>query len=75
MRSSRVGTPLPRSVKAKIELLEKDIALLRYALDKSVRLQAHYATLLNQWDGGNRRIFAGSYEWLKRLEEMGRNDE
>ncbi len=40
---------------------------LREALAESVKLQAHYAELLNGWDGGSRMIFKTSQEWLDRL--------
>lgn len=43
---------------------------LRFALDQSVRLQSHYAKLLNQYDGGRRHVFKSSDEWLARLREM-----
>lgn len=40
------------------------------ALDASVRLQSHYANLLNQWDGGERRCFQDGAEWIARLRSM-----
>ena len=42
---------------------------LRIALRESVKLQAHYAMLLNQWDGGRRMIFDNSEAWIARLRE------
>jgi hypothetical protein len=39
----------------------------REALELSVRLQAHYASLLNMHDGGERIVFATVDEWLARL--------
>lgn len=42
---------------------------LRIALRESVKLQAHYASLLNQWDGGQRMIFDNSEAWISRLRE------
>ena len=42
----------------------------RFALEQSVRLQSHYAKLLNQYDGGTRRVFASADEWMARLREM-----
>ena len=44
---------------------------LEIALRESVKLQAHYAALLNQWDGGKRMIFPSSAEWIARLKETG----
>lgn len=37
------------------------------ALETSVRLQSHYAFLLNQYDGGRRLTFASAAEWIERL--------
>ncbi len=42
---------------------------LRYALEQSLKLQAHYATLLNQYDGGKRLAFTEVDAWLRRLKE------
>ncbi len=44
---------------------------LRTALDESVKLQAHYAKLLNQWDGGHRLIFPSTGSWIARLRAYG----
>jgi hypothetical protein len=43
------------------------IARLTQALEESVKLQSHYATLLNDYDGGHRLTFASADEWLRRL--------
>ena len=40
---------------------------LRAALDESVKLQSHYADLLNMYDDGQRIIFKSSKEWLERF--------
>jgi len=48
-----------------------EIANLRIALEESLKLQAHYATLLNQSDGGSRWIFNTPEEWMNRLREIG----
>ena len=40
-------------------------------LDESIRLQSHYADLLNMQDGGQRIIFKNSDEWIKRLDSLG----
>lgn len=37
------------------------------ALQKSVKLQAHYAWMLNMRDHGERIIFKNSDEWVARL--------
>ena len=47
-------------------------ALTRLALEESVRLQAHYAALLNQYDGGKRIVFASADEWIARLRALTR---
>jgi len=45
---------------------------LLVALEESVKLQSHYARLLNQWDGGQRRDFLDGTQWVDRLRETGR---
>ena len=42
------------------------------ALEESVKLQSHYAALLNQYDGGNRIGFADAEAWCNRLDELNR---
>lgn len=44
---------------------------LRIALDASVRLQAHYAGLLNMHDGGKRKVFKSTGAWIRRLRVTG----
>lgn len=53
---------------------EKDLRLkiLENALKESVRLQSHYAMLLNSYDGGKRLVFRDVRVWLDRLEEISR---
>lgn len=60
-----------------IELREKDaeIARLRYALERSVKLQSHYAMLLNMWDQGERMQFASAQDWMNRLDYIQRGRE
>jgi len=41
------------------------------ALNESLKLQAHYAELLNMHDGGQRRLFKTIDDWLSRLIETG----
>lgn len=45
--------------------------ILRIALNESLKLQSHYAALLNAYDGGKRREFTSSEEWIARLRETG----
>jgi hypothetical protein len=48
------------------------IERLQTALDESVKLQSHYATLLNGYDGGERRGFGDGEAWIARLRETGK---
>jgi hypothetical protein len=48
---------------------EDEVRKLRIALKESVRLQSHYAGLLNQSDGGQRMIFETPEKWIARLIE------
>lgn len=40
------------------------------AFEELVRLQSHYATLLNMYDGGERHEFVSTKEWFDRLAEL-----
>jgi hypothetical protein len=51
-------------------LLFKEIKQLREALEESVKLQSHYANLLNCTDGGGRMTFENADAWVSRLEEL-----
>jgi hypothetical protein len=42
------------------------------ALEESVKLQSHYAMLLNMHDGGERIGFANAEAWLTRLATLAR---
>lgn len=44
---------------------------LMMALKESVKLQSHYATLLNMYDAGERITFDSPEEWINRLREVG----
>jgi len=48
-----------------------DAQALRYALEESLKLQRHYARLLNAYDGGQRREFANADEWIERIVAVG----
>jgi len=41
--------------------------LLQTALTESLKLQSHYALLLNMYDGGTRLTFPSIEEWVERL--------
>jgi len=53
------------------ELQEVALKLQEQAngLEESVKLQNHYALLLNERDGGERIIFSNAEAWLIRLKE------
>ena len=44
---------------------------MEIALDESLKLQSHYAELLNMYDGGKRRGFKTVGEWIDRLKVTG----
>lgn len=41
--------------------------ITRRALEESVKLQAHYASLLNAHDGGKREIYLNVDLWIERI--------
>jgi hypothetical protein len=43
---------------------------LRRALKAAVRLQADYAQLLNQYDGGDRAVIRDVDEWLAKVRDV-----
>jgi hypothetical protein len=45
------------------------------ALEQSVKLQSHYAELLNMHDGGQRMPFADANAWLHRLRKLEKDNE
>lgn len=49
--------------------LKQRVATLEKALSESLKLQSHYASLLNQWDGGHRIGFDSAEAWIRRLRE------
>ena len=63
-----------KALERMIEILEGQLkrskeqrAEVQHALVESVKLQAHYAALLNMHDGGQRLIFPTVEAWLARL--------
>lgn len=46
------------------------VRFLLHALDESVKLQSHYAELLNAYDGGKRLSFPRTSDWLERLRKI-----
>lgn len=69
MSTERMGEIIDRAT-TEIEKDVRVIAKLRRALEESVKLQSHYALLLNSQDGGRRMQFASADEWLARLDEV-----
>ena len=64
---------LGRELRAEREAHEsgvREIERLREALEHSVRVQSHYAWLLNMCDGGQRMRFDDADTWLNRLKEL-----
>ncbi len=47
--------------------LKQEAVRLREALEESVKLQGHYAELLNMYDGGSRIVFLSATDWMARL--------
>jgi hypothetical protein len=64
------GDPPPLDPKGVMQLARDEIVALRAALDESVKLQAHYAKLLNDYDGGKRIAFGCAQEWMDRLRAL-----
>jgi hypothetical protein len=40
------------------------------ALEESIKLQAHYARILNMYDGGKRIEFRNASDWLHRIRKL-----
>lgn len=53
------------------ERIAKAFPDLAKALEESVKLQTHYAELLNMHDGGERIGFESADAWIDRLRECG----
>jgi len=47
-----------------------ELEIVRNGLKESIKHQAHYAQLLNQWDGGERIVFKDVQQWLDRLKNI-----
>jgi hypothetical protein len=68
-------SPVERSLAENVERLESQLCTLQDALEKSVKLQSHYAELLNMHDGGARLTFKDAGEWINRLSELGETND
>jgi hypothetical protein len=53
-----------------IEDLQQNLRETLAALQESVRLQCHYAMLLNNHDGGQRDTTFDAFSWMARLREL-----
>lgn len=49
---------------------DKENEKLENALRESVKIQSHYASLLNTYDGGKRIVFSDAEEWMERLDKL-----
>lgn len=54
----------------KTKSVSRHEAQLLRALEESIKLQSHYAELLNQYDGGTRISFSGPEEFMERLQSL-----
>jgi hypothetical protein len=61
---------MSRTYEEQLQLLTESFKIVSEALDESIKLQSHYATLLNSYDGGKRLTFANSTAWIKRLKKI-----
>ena len=50
--------------------LRAQLAVVKVALEESLKLQSHYARLLNQYDGGARIGFKNAKAWMRRLKQI-----
>jgi hypothetical protein len=66
---ANLRSALERCARKNRDVIER-AALLERALQESVKLQSHYAAILNDYDGGRRRQFSSSKEWIERIENM-----
>lgn len=55
-----------------VDEMKAEIRDLYVALEESVKLQSHYARLLNLYDCGGRLDFANAQAWIDRLIDTGK---
>lgn len=68
--NSKVPTSMQAALKKHIEQCPAHpMHEMRVALEESVKLQSHYAMLINMHDGGERIQFANADAWLARLRD------
>lgn len=78
MKLIHVETPAEKLMVAEIATLKEQVRELeaekkriRKSLEECLKLQNHYASLLNLYDGGSRLTFRSAQEWINRLQELG----
>lgn len=57
-----------------VECLQDALDEIDRALAESVKLQSHYARLLNDYDGGKRFTFESPESWIERLRSLKETD-
>ena len=57
-----------------LERLKDKYRIVHSALIESLKLQAHYATLLNMHDDGRRMVFVDVESWIERLQKTKTNE-
>lgn len=57
---------------AQLSTMASEVIRYKAALEESVKLQSHYAGLLNAHDGGERIQFPNTDAWIERLETLGK---
>ena len=62
---------MAKSYREEIENEQERDRHLKIALEESLKLQCHYAELLNAYDGGLRKGFKTVDEWIDRLKVTG----
>jgi hypothetical protein len=68
-KAARALGPDPEAASLQGSFGVREQAEVLAALEESVKLQSHYAALLNQYDGGERIAFANAAAWIERLRE------
>jgi len=64
-----------RVMESRFIIEQVKVKKLRDALEQSVKLQSHYAGILNEYDNGRRIKFNTAQEWIDRLEVIADTEE
>ena len=70
MENQKEGSKGMPAAEYEIERLQKLVQKYQHALEESLKLQKHYAQLLNEYDGGGRIWFNNVDEWMARLDNI-----